>query len=326
MKKRVFAAIAACFMVLSLTGCGKSGVDELLDGLGGNDLATTSTKSSSTSSKKTDPVSNPEPEVQMIDPFEGVVVTYSGMAPKATAAVSGGNNNVMYEINPKSNLSNGDKVTVTASLRPGVTTLGLSETTKDYTVEGLAGYAVKAADISADIMGKMQSQSEDLITAKTAGYLEGASLKDKKLLGYYFLSPKEGFSTNTNNTIYFVYKLTSTLEIQEKVDGTTTEGVVDAVSYIYCTFKNITIMPDGTCSVDLSAGTLYSNSFNTDYVQKSGWSKWSLPGYKDLDTMFNDVVAKNIANYTYENTVKEDATKPSNNSSSTSSTSDTTSA
>ena len=209
MKKRFFAAFAACAMVLSLAGCGKQNPEDILNNWDsafnnvGGTTSTSSTKSSSAvSSKPVESVS--QPEVTKIDPFEGVAVTFLGMAPNGTVEVSGGNNNVTYNAEPAKGLKNGDVVTVTAALRPGVTTLALGQETKEFTVEGLAGYAMSLSDISDDIMGKMQSQAEDLLTVEFVGNSNGSVLKDKQLLGCYFLSPKEGFSTSTYNTIYLV--------------------------------------------------------------------------------------------------------------------------
>lgn len=76
-------------------------------------------------------------------------------------------------------------------------------------------------------------------------------------------------------------------------------------------------MEDGTCSVDLSAGKLCSNTVDSIYgVSNGGYSSYTFRGYKDLDSMFNATVAKQLESYSYENTVKdiENTTAPSTSS------------
>ena len=70
------------------------------------------------------------------------------------------------------------------------------------------------------------------------------------------------------------------------------------------------LLPDGTCSVNLSGVQMpstYSASVKSAYGKYS-WGEvnfYTYTGYADLDSMFNECVTKNIADYTYENTVKQ---------------------
>lgn len=80
----------------------------------------------------------------------------------------------------------------------------------------------------------------------------------------------------------------------------------DEVTYTYYKFEDIMLLADGTCSVDLSRGERCSKSIDSIYGEENFWggfSAYSYEGYKDLDSMFNNVVTKNVEEYAYENTV-----------------------
>ena len=339
MKKRITAVVAVCAVLLSFTGCGKQ--SELETGLkmieqaaaeAEKEASEEAARSEREASRQASREASKAAEIanaEEIDPFEGVDIEYTGMAPNGKAAVKGGNGNVTYSVTPDKNLKNGDTVTVKAELRPGVTAYKLSGDEKEFTVDGLAGYVTALDEIPQETKDKMEKQADDLITAFVADqYDDNASLKSKQLLGYYFLTPKEGFEVGINNEVYLVYKFVSTLNTKVKSGDDYKDKKVNASSYTYVRFRDITSMPDGTCSVDLSNGYLYQDRFETEYISSVGWgiNNWYLYGYKDIDSMFNAVIAKNIASYNYENTVKEDATTSETTSDPVSSTADSSSA
>lgn len=259
-------------------------------------------------------------DVKDFDPFENVAVNFSGMSPNCSASVKADSNagiDLSYTLDKSSGLKNGDEVTVSISSNSGtdVEEYCMSKgkkptvTEKTFTVEGLATYAQEIADISDDMMNKMLSQAEDTIKAKCVydEYGTTGSLKDLEHLGDYFLTGKDGFDASPYNKMYCVYKGTVEFNaLKRKGDGKTNEkGTVSFYTYYY--YDNIVIMPDNTCSLDLSSGSLASYSFETDYGYDNGWfpAFHSVPGCKDIDSMFNDCVTSKIDKYNYENTVKE---------------------
>ena len=255
-------------------------------------------------------------EVKEIDPFENVTVLFEGVAPNGRATIknTSDNYNVYYEFDKNSGLSNGDKIKVTASTNMNeenfVKRYGkkLSVTEKEFTVEGLSSYITSIDQIPEDIQNKMKSQAEDSITAYCSTWDEGNKLKKLEFMGYYFLSGKEGFSVNPNNDIYCIYKVTGSfkgaLSTDEQKDRDEL-GQIDESFYTFYRYQDLMLLPDGTCSLDISRGARCTNRAELKCGYWSwGFSHYRVEGYTDLDTMFNNVVTKNIERYSYENTVK----------------------
>ena len=241
-------------------------------------------------------------------------MTFEGIAPNGTAKVNSSNNGgFYYNLDKSSNLSNGDTVKVSVNadssyyLNQGMI---ITQTEKEYTVDGLSSYALKIDDIPDDIQEKMKKQAEDSIRADCSDWYEGNSLQSVEFIGYYFLTPKDGFSTYTHNDVYCVYKNTAKIkgyEVDSKPEKDEEEKEFEESYYTYCHFSDIVILEDGTGSVNLSNANISYESAKSKYGRLS-WgsvSAYSYHGYNDLDTMFNECVTSKIAQYNYESTVKE---------------------
>lgn len=254
-------------------------------------------------------------EVEMIDPFEAVTVSFEGIAPdgKVNVQMHDSIGDVRYEISQESGLSNGDVITVTLEPKDGMNAYAerygraFSTTEMTYTVEGLASYAAALDSIPEDMMPKLQKQAEDSIQASAASWAEGNSIKEATLLGYYFLNAKEGFSVKPQNELYLVYEITANVTgLKRGGDGETME-TAEETYYTYCRFSDLMLLSDGTCSVDLSAGELCSNRIESDYGYYDFWvgaSFYQYNGFKDLDSMFNQCVTTKTESYQYESTVQ----------------------
>lgn len=252
-------------------------------------------------------------EVEEFDPFENISVVYEGFAPEGTAKIKAESedNAIFYEADKSTGLSNGDKITVTASSKYDMNQYAqlfgkvFSSAEKEFTVEGLASYASSIDEIPEDAKNKMLSQASDSIKADCASWKEGNSLKSSEFIGYYFLKNKEGFEEEPYNELYCVYKNTANMKgLLRNGDGKT-EVTGEEVYYTFYRYSDIVIMPDGTCSVDLSSGKITDNRIESDY----GYWNWfavfyTFDGYKDLDSMFNDCITKKSDKYDYETTVK----------------------
>ncbi|MGN0495993.1 MAG: hypothetical protein ACI4GW_07185 [Lachnospiraceae bacterium] len=252
-------------------------------------------------------------EVEEFDPFENISVVYNGFAPKGTATIKSESedNAIFYEADKSTGLSNGDKITVTASSKYDMNQYAqlfgkvFSSEEKEFTVEGLASYASSIDEIPEDAKNKMLSQASDSIKADCASWAEGNSLKSSEFIGYYFLKNKEGFEEEPYNELYYVYKNTANMKgLLRNGDGKT-EVTGEEVYYTFYRYSDIVLMPDGTCSVDLSSGKITDNRIESDY----GYWNWfavfyTFDGYKDLDSMFNDCITKKVDKYDYETTVK----------------------
>ena len=261
-------------------------------------------------------------EIESFDPFEGVAVNFGGMSPNGTANINTSDvkNDISlnYTLDKSSGLKNGDEVTVSISSYGGsdVEEYCLSNgkiptaTEKTFTVSDLAGYVAELDEIPEETYNKMLSQAEDSIRSSASSWAEGNSIKKIDSIGYYFLTPKEGFSVSTNNELYCVFKVTADItgfaDAEEaKAEGAEKQKREDSY-YTYYRYKDIVTLPDGTCSVDLSSGYQPSNLTKSKYGTYSwgSMSYYNFYGYGDLDSMFNDCVTSKISNYTYENTVK----------------------
>lgn len=260
-------------------------------------------------------------EVETFDPFENVTVNFSGMSPNGSASISESGSSadidLRYTLDKDSGLKNGDEVTVSVSSYDDTNIeeyceskgKAISATEKTFTVEGLASYAQTIADIPDDMKSKMLAQAEDAIKAKCIWDKEGTTgvLKSLEYLGDYYLTGKEGFEASPYNKIYCVYKGTVEFNALKRHGDGKTKETGTASFYTYYYYDNIIIMPDNTCSLDLSDGELASYSYETDYGYDDFWGAtfYSLHGKEDLDSMFNDCITSQITNYNYESTVTE---------------------
>lgn len=253
-------------------------------------------------------------EVPTFDPFEGVEVTFSGIAPNGTADVkntsaSGASSQARFQLDKKLGLSNGDVVTVSisdnGSQNPGkyfVDTYGAIPVTteKEFKVEGLGQYAAASSEIPDDMMEKMKSQSEDIIRANVArNWSEESNLDGCEYIGNYFLLSKDSSNFGTVNMIYMVYKMQVTIASEQRNINDTFEY------YTFVRFNDLILMPDGTCSLNMSSYLTPMNSFNKTYP--GGWFGYTyyITGFETIDTLFNKTVTTNINNFTYENNLTE---------------------
>lgn len=300
--KRIIAGVMAVFLCFGMTGCGseKKSIDDITEKYF-EEAAAELDKNYKDSDKK-----ETESEVQEIDPFEELNVTFSGTYPESKIQCSGGSPYVSFTPSMEKGIKNGDTVTITAELKSSYENkYKLTETQKEYTAEGLCSYAMSIEEIPQDMMDKMAQQSIDSIVANTAKWKEGNVLLSSDFLGYYFLTSKEGYSQKPFNDLYFVYKNTASVTgLKRGGDGQTEETGTEEY-YTYYHFTDILLMPDGTCSVDLSGGKLTSNIIESDYGY---WnliaSFYTYDGYKELDSMFNECVVSKIETYNYESTVQ----------------------
>lgn len=249
-------------------------------------------------------------QAEEFNPFDYITVTYEGFAPYGKLNISKNGENPVYGISYRADkadgLSNGDKVIIKAEAGSDITEYCFdkgyapSETEREFTVSGLASYATKLELIPAESMTKMDTHAQDVFKAGVAKNWSGSgeSLKNIKLIGNYFLTPKDAsISTNTYNYIYFIYKITAeNAETEENFDY-----------YYYSYYTNIILLDDGTCSFDLNDITVPEGSSFFGSVSGEAFStgKYYYKGYEDLDSLFNKHVTAKIDKYQYESTVNQ---------------------
>lgn len=252
-------------------------------------------------------------KAKIVDPFEGIEVAFTGVAPAGQVNVQNNSSeevlrSVYYEATPNSGLKNGDKVVVKANATGNedyyLSNYGviIDQGEKEFVVEGLCSYAQSASEISEDMLEKMKKQAEDTFYAKTVGWVEEVSVTSVNYIGNYFLKPK--FNNNSSsNMLYLMYKVDTVF---------TNDKYSEVLSfYYYVKYSNIMIMQDGTTSVDLSnyeAAGSWNSEFKHEFRWEDTWNGYTrltYPGYENLDIAFNKLVTAYIENYEYENNVTE---------------------
>ena len=154
-------------------------------------------------------------EIQKVDIFKDVELSFSGIAPNATVNYSynGDNSNVSnyyFELNAPQGFKNGDEIVLTYTmpddecLRYGFIP---TEKEKKFIVSGLSEYVQSYEDLTDDFLESIKSEAEDTISAYVAkNYNKNSSLTDLKLSGYNLNYVKD---TNnyyyTYNDFYLIY-------------------------------------------------------------------------------------------------------------------------
>ena len=241
-------------------------------------------------------------EVGTFDPFEYVNVEFSGSSPNGTVAISQNYDKIEMQYisvyaDMNSGLSNGDKVTVTASVQGSmdsfVEQFGVvpSPLSKEFTVEGLPAYVTSSSEIDESTLNAMKQQAEDVLYA-----IRGIDDETDELtyVGNYFLSKKDGVRGD-ENCIYLVYKISTEFE---------------DISYLFfdfIKFSNIMVSEDGSLTVDLGD---YEAATNRYYFNPPGHSSYMaityyFNGYETLDALYEDCVLSQMNSYAFENNVAE---------------------
>ena len=238
-------------------------------------------------------------EMEDYDPFEHIIVSFSGTSPDTTINITTntGIEDLEFEADKYEKLKLGDTVTVTAkgyydedpAELCAYEGKNLTVTSKEYTVENVPKYADQLSEIPQDMLDKMDQNAQDKLNAYAANnWSDEERLVGISLEGEYFLYVKDGADTydywsgeSTYNKLFLVYK------VSVEADGKPYEY------YYYSRFSNIIIMEDGTCSLDMSAIATPDDTISVD-------GYYYYHGYADLDTLKYKTVTANLDNYTYE--------------------------
>ena len=255
-------------------------------------------------------VSGLEP-LKDFDPFSDLQVIFNGVSPLCTASLSGTRDDLMYTVSQDTGLSLGDTITVKISFNGGqdfsdftaMTGLVPTATEKSYVVENVPHYPTNIAEIPDSMKMKMDKTARDSIKnmeeTDWGGYYE---LSGVDFLGYYYVTPKRiNLYQETDYKLYMVYRIKVVLENGDPYEF-----------YNYWCFKDISILPDGTCTCNLDDYEICEDEVSirdaTPKATKNGGSPWSFTvyrGYKSLDAIFNQQIAKYTDLYDYESTVKD---------------------
>ena len=240
-----------------------------------------------------------------LDPFEYLTVSFTGFSPNGEVIISNKGSaptSILFTADKQMGLANGDVITVTANApqaeRDGYE---LVETTKQFTVEGLEGYATDLDDIPEDIMQKIISQAQDSLTSQSQNFDHDIKAEKDEYIGCYILSPKAGSEFVTEqNMLYCVFKTTLTGKGVEPDSTEETDFKEDV--YRAVKFHDIKILSDGTCSADLTGAEVVFNGVELKHRHK--YFDSSLPikipnGFPDIESLFDSCVSSNLGQYSY---------------------------
>lgn len=152
-----------------------------------------------------------------IDPFVGLEMEYSGIAPNGQAELRhtgtvGFSNMQEFCLDQSTGLENGDIITVTvpADCDPHNAALSgylLTQTEKTFTVEGLPEYLDTFSAIPADTVDHLQQETQDLILASAArDYGDDYALGEISYAGYVLQVEKPSSDSQQHNRLYLVYR------------------------------------------------------------------------------------------------------------------------
>ncbi len=263
-------------------------------------------------------------EVPTVDLFEGVNLSFTGTSPFVDVRVDGFSSDLWkydglsFRLSPDSyyGLKNGDTIKIVAEVD------GESDINRyfienyevvpealemEFTVEGLGSYVMSASELSEETLDKMKEVVEDEIASYVAPW---NTAKDRRLVGSEFIGTiirtrKEGVGGEAE-TITLIYRCDCALYFNYK----RSEGYFEEIVPFYfpVTFKNVTILPDGTQSVNLSDHSISYDKFNIH--EDTPWllmdsNSFDFKGYEDLDSLFSKYVTENLDRYDYEDTVHD---------------------
>ena len=244
-------------------------------------------------------------EVALLNPFDYVEVTFSGIQPNGSLIVNPDYDQpeiqyINYTADRSNELKNGDIVTVTASITGSIDSFVekfgcvLEETEKEYTVDSLASYVTQVDKIPEETMEKMVSQGEDTYKSYIANdWSHPENLISIKLAGNYFLTLKPGMDAEPHNYLYLVYE----------VQATNPDPVETVDLYYYICYQDIIEMADGTCSVDINNYIVPTASSWESKPEYFNVGDYRYVGYQDLDALYNNCVMTKIVAYEYTTTI-----------------------
>ena len=251
---------------------------------------------------------------ETFDVFEKVSLVFEGVSPNGSVTVRNNNDiypvsNWYFEADKTEGLSIGDKVTVSIENGEELTKECLEETgkipaalSKEYEVTGLSSRITKLDQIPADMLDKMKRQVEDKLNSSAASsWDDDVRLEKMTYMGSYLLSEKEGADADYSNIIVLVYAVDTS--VNTKTDDGKFSGKYGY--YYYGSFYDMTLLDDGTASIDLNYIGTPDNSVSP-YPDTPGWpgeADFRFQGYQNIDTLFNKVVTANIDKYEYESNV-----------------------
>ena len=253
-------------------------------------------------------------KMETFDAFENFTMEFTGTAPNGSAdwragGIMDGSKGLYFKVDPEYGLSNGDRVTVTIEPKEYLSNFvqktgkAPKEMEKVFTVEGLPSYIDSATKIDDALLASMKGELEDVIKSNIAREGETVQLLSTEYLGYYFLKAKSN-TAYAKNIFYPVYKVNIRISLPES------NFMQDYSFFTSGAFRNIMEEgKDGKVTVDVNEMSTVYHSFVID-TGVGTWftTKYYLDGFETLESLRNECVTKNLADYKAEEKIAETAT------------------
>lgn len=237
-----------------------------------------------------------------VDVFEKVNLEFTGANGDGYASIKNSTDGYgeYFSLDKTSSLSNGDKVTVTLKSPDSfIQQFGMKplETSKEYTVSGLAEYVSKVSSLSETALEALKTQASDVIVST---YANQSSIYDytggsPEYVGTYVLYSKDNDNSwygNAKCKVGLIYKVVLTGTREEGSWSKANVGLTQTV-YRNVVFDNILIDGDGNLKEDLgSSGNIHDSSYRSDVLDDTVY------GYDSLETARQKIIDGNAAEYT----------------------------
>lgn len=207
-----------------------------------------------------------------VDPFKFVNLEFSGDDGKGNVELvlkadqSDINlQNIKYEVNPKTDLKDGDTVTVTAKSNE----YRLTEKLKKYPVKGLSLFLKDIKSLSDENIKSLHSQSEEVIQKALASIdTDKVNIKNEYANTYLITDKKQ------NNTIFDVFKYTFSQK-----DFKTKKEIKSEV-YLVAYFENVVVKDEKSGDI-ASSRSMYAGD-SIQIFQGKYWSPF-VTGFKSIE-------------------------------------------
>lgn len=256
-------------------------------------------------------------EAEKFNPFEGLEVKFSGVAPSGVAylegkAASEEAQHFSYNLDNERGLSNGDKVVLSLTTYYGEDPIEYSinefgkipsPIEQEYTVTGLSKYVAGMDDITDEFLQGLNEQAEKEYRGQS--WYDDEELKSFDYIGCYLLTTKDTENEyRTNNILYTVYK------VQINNTFSNSGETYNEINTVYwcLTYENVMIAEDGTCTVKQEKGhqpyheVKFDSGINCNFFYTRSWS---YSGYESIDELFNEEIKKKENDYDHVDSIDE---------------------
>lgn len=244
--------------------------------------------------------------------FDDISITFSGTEPLGTLMAENKSGAILplneFFADKTEGLSNGDTVTLSLANDNDYyfNNYGFMPTERErtYTVEGLTKFVTSLSEIPEATITAMDKAAQGYMSKYVQDYWSSkAVFYGMTYLGNYFLHAKVS-TVDVQNRIILVYRI--------ETENDKSNGRFNY--YWYMSFDNLVLLPDGTCSVDLSYygkphdrnNNYYFTWDDTGDYFYSGGDSYVYNGYEQIESLFSQQVTANTGTYDYESTVNVD--------------------